>query len=79
MATEHTCPDCGQPATVGPRPPDHGTEMGRRFQWSRTGAAYFACPEHGPFSIREEMVDGKRVNVAVFHRDRRPDSFWVIE
>jgi hypothetical protein len=41
----------------------------------RNGAAHFACPEHGRFSVRTEKVGGEEHEVAVFQYDAT-DAFW---
>lgn len=73
-----TCPECGAEAMAGPEPPRIGSEVARPYQYVRTGATFFSCPEHGPFSMREETVEGESVEVAVIRNDPRPDAFWVV-
>lgn len=78
MGDALTCPACGKPAEIGPVPSRTGSERGRPYQYVRREALYFSCPEHGPYSVAEETIEGERVDVAVIRNDSNPDTYWTI-
>lgn len=41
-------PACGQQAEIGPEPGRVGSEQARPYQYVRSGARFFLCPNHGP-------------------------------